>query len=120
MLRRVAQFAAIVLVLTVVALPVTACMVADRQMTAEEHKCCEKMAHSCETAAMPSSHSCCQHPVSRHAVTAAKIQSGDLGSITAMRTEAVSPLLPQVVRGAANAVETPPESPPKAINVLKI
>src|SRR5205809_4298818 len=120
MLQRVAQSVAIILVLSVVAMPVTACIVADRQMTAEEHKCCEKMAPRCETEVMPSSHSCCRHPVSRHAVTAANIQSGDLGSTTPALTEAVSPVLRQVVQGAAIAVESPPESPPELINVLRI
>ena len=75
MLRRVSQFVSIVLSIIVFALPISACLTPAAEMTTEQRECCEKMAGRCEMSAMPSSHSCCQHPTSREAATASKIQS---------------------------------------------
>jgi len=68
MLHRTSQFASIALSVIVFALPLSACLTPAAQMSKEQRECCQEMAGQCETSVMPSSHSCCQHPVSHHAV----------------------------------------------------
>jgi hypothetical protein len=120
MLRRFSQFAAVVLVVAVVAMPLMACMVPDREMTAEEHECCKKMAQDCESSAMPASHSCCQHPVARHVVNVSRIRSGDFAiSAVALVQADLAPLVERAPH-LPSTFESPPESPPKLSTVLRI
>ena len=79
MVRRASQFVSIALSIIVVALPLLACLTSFAEMSPEQRECCEKMAGRCEMSVMPSSHSCCQHPVSPHTATASRIQSSDFG-----------------------------------------
>lgn len=119
MLRRASQFAAVVLVIVVAALPVAACMVPEGQMTAAEHQCCQKMANNCETVGMPSSHSCCQHPASQQTGRASKIEAAGAAPMAAVQVElGLAPL--QVVSRLSNRIESPPESPPPGVAVLRI
>ena len=119
-LRSVSQFVSIALSITVFVLPISACLTPAAEMTTEQRECCEKMAGRCETSVMPSSHSCCQHPVSRQALTASKIQRSDFGLAVVVLREAAS-LLPQVItRGSATSFESPPEGPPQVVTVLRI
>src|SRR5215469_18086477 len=120
MLYRASQFAAVLLIIAVIAAPVMACMVPDRQMTADEQSCCKKMAHDCESSAMPASHSCCQHPVVRHTANITSIRTGDIALCVAALVE--TPFRPAISmrRSATHAVESPPESPPKIRTVLRI
>src|SRR5215467_13377519 len=113
MLHRASQFAAIILIVAMAASPLMACMVSPRQMTAEEQACCKKMAHSCESAVMPNSHSCCQHPVSGHTANLSSIRTVDLQfSPTALVETHFTPAVP-LTRGTLNQFESPPESPLK-------
>ena len=118
MLRRGSQFAAIVLIIAVVAMPVMACIVPARQMTAEEQACCKKMAHACESSVMPASHSCCQHPASQHPVNVSSTRTSSYivceGSLEATFT------IPTSSRLFVTTFESPPEKPLKISSVLRI
>lgn len=120
MLRRTAQFVSVVLSAVVLAVPISACLTPSADMSMEQRECCEKMAGRCEISVMPSSHSCCQHPVSRHAVAASRVQSSDFSSAITMLAEAPA-LLPRPMIGtAACTFRSPPESPPESVSVLRI
>ena len=120
MVRRASQFVSIALSIIVVALPLLACLTSFAEMSPEQRECCERMAGRCEMSAMPSSHSCCQHPVSPHTATASRIQSSDFGSAITMLAEPPSLLARPMIGIAANTFESPPESPPQSVNVLRI
>jgi hypothetical protein len=102
------------------AMPVMACLVPDGQMTAEEHNCCQKMAHTCEAGVMPSSHSCCRHPVSHQDISVSKMQTGDLFLLTATIAETLTSPALVTINGIPRIFESPPESPPQTITVLRI
>ncbi len=53
MVRRVAQFVAVVTAVVTLAIPLLACLAPAVTMTAEERECCQKMAASCENSASP-------------------------------------------------------------------
>jgi hypothetical protein len=119
MLRRTSQFAAVLLIMAVAAMPVIACVVPERQMTAEEQSCCKKMANDCESSAMPASHSCCQHPGARHTANITGIRTGDISLCLASLVETpFSPVIP--IGGNANPFGSLPESPPKISTILRI
>ena len=119
-LRRVSQFVAIALAIVIPALPLSACLTSAAKVSAEQRECCQKMAGRCETSVMPSSHSCCQHPVSRQDMATSIVQRNDAGSAVAVLAEGV-PVLPQlIVRSSSTSFESPPESPPQIVNVLRI
>jgi len=92
MLSKGSKFVALVLMPVLFGLPLAACVTPGRAMTEEEHNCCVKMASHCESSVMPSSHSCCQHPVSRQVIIASKVRSGDLGCGSALLCEVALPL----------------------------
>lgn len=121
MVRRASQFVSIALSIIVVALPLLACLTSFAEMSPEQRECCEKMAGRCEMSVMPSSHSCCQHPVSPHTATASRMQSSDFGLAITMLAEDFSSLLRRPMIGiAVSTFESPPESPPQSVNVLRI
>ena len=59
-MRRSAAIAFALLALCWTAAPLLACMVPEREMTAEERECCTHMLEMCGSAHMPQSHSCCK------------------------------------------------------------
>jgi len=119
-LGRASQFVAIGLAIVILALPLSACLTPAAKESVEQRECCQKMAGRCETSVMPSSHSCCQHPVSRQAVTVSKVQRNDAGSAVVMLAEAVPALLQLIATSSSTSFESPPESPPQIVNVLRI
>ena len=119
MVRRAAQFVAIALSFVILALPLSACLTSAANVSQEQRECCQKMAGRCETSVMPSSHSCCQHPVSRQAIVVSKVQRNDAGSAVAMLAES-APALQLIVWSSSPSFESPPESPPQILNVLRI
>ena len=119
-MRRVSQFVSIALSIIVIARPLLACLTSFGEMSPEQRECCEKMAGRCEMSVMPSSHSCCQHPVSPHTATASRIQSSDFGFAITMLAEAPSPLARPMVGITVSIFESPPESPPQSVNILRI
>jgi hypothetical protein len=120
MLRKVSQFASIALSVIVFALPLSECLTPAAKMSAEERECCRKMAGRCEASVMQSSHSCCQHPASPQSVTASKIQKNDFGPAVAMPIGATFHLPRTIARSSAATFESPPDSPPQMITVLRI
>src|SRR6266567_7390953 len=118
MLRKASQFVAIGLAIIIPALPLSACLTSAANVSQEQRECCQKMAGRCETSVMPSSHSCCQHPVSRQDMATSKVQRNDAGSAVAMLADGV-PVLPQLIvqSSRSNSFESPPESPPQIVNV---
>jgi hypothetical protein len=119
MLRRASQFATVLLVIAMAAMPVMACMVPDRQMTAEEQSCCKKMAHNCESSVMPASHSCCQHPVSQHAASASSLRTDyPVHSLAVVESTFIPSIL--ATHRVGSSFESPPESPLKISSVLRI
>ena len=120
MVRRASQFVSIALSIVTVALPLLACLTSFAEMSPEQRECCEKMAGRCEMSVMPSSHSCCQHPVSPHTATASRIQNSDFGLAITMLAEAPSPLARPMIGIAVSTFESPPESPPQIVAVLRI
>ena len=119
-LRRVSQFAAVVLVVAVVAMPLMACMVPDREMKAEERDCCKKMARDCESPAMATPHSCCQHPIARHVVSVSRVRGADLLLSPVALVKAYLPLSLEATRRLTFTSESPPESPAGTSTVLRI
>ena len=120
MLPRSSQFVAIALAVVIPALPLSACLTSAANVSQEQRECCQKMAGRCETSVMPSSHSCCQHPVSRQDMATSKVQRNDAGSAVAMVAEGVLALPQLIVRSSSTSFESPPESPPQIVNVLRI
>jgi len=120
MLRRAAQFAVVFLIVGLVAMPVMACMVQEREMTAEEHNCCKKMAHACESSAMPASHSCCQHPVLRQVASVSKIWTGDFELAPSALVHAPFTLSSPQAHSDIVGFNSPPGSPPQISTVLRI
>ncbi len=120
MVRKASQFVSIALSIIVVALPLLACLTSFAEMSPEQRECCEKMAGRCEMSVMPSSHSCCQHPVSPHTATTSRMQSSDFGLAITMLAEAPSPFARPMIGIAVSTFGSPPESPPQSVTVLRI
>jgi len=120
MLQRLAQIVAVALAVIIVALPLSVCLASTAKMSVEQRECCQKMAGRCETSVMPSSHSCCQHPVSQGTATVARIQRNDFGSAVPVMGGFASSLPRIITHSSIILFESPPESPPQIINVLRI
>jgi len=120
MLARASQFVAVILSVAMLAVPLSACLTPVGQMSEEEQECCLKMAESCETSMMPSSHPCCQHSVSHQAVADLKIQRNDFSPAVGAQMMAASPMLRTIPRNNASSFESPPEGPPQIVTVLRI
>src|SRR5215469_6500965 len=111
MLHRASQIAAVFLIVGVVTMPVMTCMVPEKGMTTEEHNCCNKMAHACESSSMPASHTCCQHPVLRHVASVSKIWTGDGELAPAALIHATFTLSNPQAHSVIVGFKSPPESP---------
>ena len=120
MLHKMSQLVSIVLAVVILVLPLSACLTPAAKMSLEARECCQKMAGHCETSVMPSSHSCCQHPVSHQAVIASKIQRNDFGPAVAALMVAAPPMPRIITRSSANSFESPPVSPAQTVTVLRI
>jgi hypothetical protein len=120
MVRRALQFVSIALSIIVIALPLLACLISVAEISPEQRECCKKMAGRCELSAIPSSHSCCQHPVSQQTAVASKVQRHDCGLVVAVLVEVASSLPRIISRGSATSFESPPEASPQLKTVLRI
>lgn len=124
-MRSFRQLGALLLLLVSYVAPVMACTLPDAQMTAQERACCRMMKNDCGDMDMGgSSHGCCQK-VS---------QTADLNAVQAERVAfhpavfvAVWALTAPLVYPASTAHvwaqqpdDSPPESPPTSISVLRI
>jgi len=89
-------------------------------MTEAEHDCCMKMASTCESSAMPMSHSCCKHAVSHQVAALSKIWRGDT-AVPAVLVSEIAPAFPLSLRlRDLYSSDSPPGSPPKLSTVLRI
>jgi hypothetical protein len=118
------QFAVLVLLLVSCVAPAMACMVPDGAMSAHERACCRMMKNQCGQMEMPASHGCCQktplgvhdnaldtkvtnfHPVAAPVVWSAAFELVDPTSAVADWVE--------------RSDDSPPDSPPSTISILRI
>ena len=118
------QFGIVVLLLGSYLTPAMACMVSNVQMNAEERVCCRAMKNQCEQMGMSMSHDCCQkiprsaqdNALDTKAVTYHPVA---VAVIWLSATEWLN-LNPIVKRLAEEADNSPPQSPPSSISVLRI
>jgi hypothetical protein len=122
--RILRQFGVLVLLLVSCVAPAMACMVPDAQMNTEERACCRMMKNQCGQMEMPSSHGCCQkaplgvrdnaldtkatnfHPVATPVVWLAAFE-------LVIPTSAVAGWVER-------SDDSPPDSPPSTISILRI
>jgi len=113
------KFAALLLLLFVLAVPLVTCGLPGVQMTRQESECCQHMADMCGSASMQDSHSCCKkvsltdesflltaawHAVSLQVSPSATIEDSMLAFGVA----------------ATQRMAVPPESPPASNAILRI
>ena len=124
MVKWTGKLAVLVMVISVWASPLMACMTPDALLTDEERECCKSVADDCGHMDMPASHSCCE-VVTRQ--VGSYLISSRFPSI--QPAPAVALFVVVVVNPAtANAMvasspvhgQSPPVSPPDTISVLRI
>lgn len=123
-MRAFRQLGALILLLVTCLAPAMACMVPGVEMSAQEHACCRTMKNQCGQMGMPASHGCCQKaPSSVHdnALTT-KIVVLSPVAITAIRLTAHEVLRTAsvVVGWVGHPNDSPPESPPPTVSILRI
>ena len=123
-MKSLRQFGVLVLLLVSCLAPAMACMVPDGAMSAQERACCRMMKNQCGQMEMPASHGCCQktplgvrdnaldtkvttfHPIAAPIVWLAAF-------------ELVNPTS-SVTGWVEHLEDSPPQSPPSSIPVLRI
>lgn len=111
----------VLLAVLVFGTPMMACLSPDAQLTPEERKCCQQMGSMCGRSGMPSSHSCCKtvvRPIDDANATKA-ISTVPFIAIEAFPT-AITAELPRLLSPDPQSFESPPESPPAQITILRI
>jgi hypothetical protein len=123
-MRSVSQFAVVVLLLVSYLTPAMACMISDVQMTREERACCRTMKNQCGQMEMPASHGCCQKtPQSAHDNALDTKTVTDHPVVVAMVWLTVAESLHSTVVAAGwveHSDDSPPQSPPNSISILRI
>ena len=123
-MRSIGQFAVVVLLLVSYLTPAMACMISDVQMTAEERACCRTMKNQCGQMEMPASHGCCQKtPQSAHdnALDTKAVTYHPVDIATAWLTVAEQFQPTPIIAGwVEHSDDSPPQSPPNSISVLRI
>ncbi len=118
------QFGVLVLLLVSCLAPAMACVVPSAEMSAEEHACCRMMKSQCGQMAMPASHRCCEKTppsvhenaldtktATFHPVVITVIWLGALGLVSPTTT---------VAGWVEHPDNSPPQSPPSTISILRI
>lgn len=124
MVKWTGKLAVLVVVMSVWASPLMACMVPDVLLTDAERECCKSMNDDCGQLAMPSSHSCCKVVVRQsdsYLINSRFLTNHPLPAVTLFVAVDGNP-------STANAVMTrspfhgpsPPVSPPDNISILRI
>ncbi len=117
------QFGVLVLLLLSCVAPAMACMLPDAQMNTEERACCRTMKNQCGQMEMPASHGCCQKtPLGVHD-NALDTKATNFHSVAApVVWLAVFELVnSSAVTGRAEHLDdSPPQSPPSTISILRI
>jgi hypothetical protein len=124
MVKWTCKIAVLVLVLSVWASPLMACMLPDAVLTVEERECCKSMADDCGGMAMPASHSCCKvvvrqadaYLINSRFPTVHSVTSVTLFVFTIEHSLPATPLQANTMF----AGHSPPISPPETISILRI
>jgi hypothetical protein len=124
MVKWISKLAVAVLVVSVWASPVMACMLPEADLTGEELECCKSMADDCGRMAMPASHSCCKsvvrqadaYLINSRFPTVHSVNSVTLFVSTREHSLPATPLQANIMF----AGHSPPTPPPEAIAILRI
>lgn len=117
------QLGVLVLLAATFVSPAMACLTPSAHMTAEERACCRMMHNQCVPMGMSASHSCCQNAARTiYAVPATKADSLHAVAIPISRlaaSELLNPLSPWT-GWVEHHDDSPPQSPPSTISILRI
>jgi len=124
MVKWTRKLAVLVLVVSVWASPLMACMLPDADLTVEERECCKSMADDCGQMAMPASHSCCKvvvRQVDSYLSNSRFPTVHSVSSVTLFVSTVEDPLPASPLRdNTIFASHSPPASPPETISILRI
>ena len=125
-MKAVRQFALMLAILLPLVAPAMACALPNSDLTPIERACCKQMKGQCGSMAMPASHGCCHKevPTASHWNAAVQVKAANL-QIDLSTVAGLSPaiLVPFHVVQSDYAPwhgNTPPQSPPSAISILRI
>jgi hypothetical protein len=124
MVKWTGKLAVLVMVISVWASPVMACMVPDALLTDEERECCKNMANDCGRTEMPASHSCCKvvtRQIDSYLINSRFPTVHPAPAVTLFIAEDVNPSTANaMVASFAFRGHSPPVSPPHSISILRI
>jgi len=124
MVKWTSKFAVLVLVASVWASPLMACMLPDADLRGEERECCKSMADDCGQMAMPASHSCCKvvvQQVDSYLSNSRFPTVHSVSSVTLFVSTVEDPLPASPLRAnTLFAGHSPPASPLETISILRI
>lgn len=111
--------------LSLLSVPIVACLSSGSALSSEEQECCRKMAEGCGEMQMPSSHSCCTTTTVRQAFpylassrSSVSVAREPLAVLPVVKASLAADRIPHD-RVYLNT-HAPPESPPGSISVLRI
>jgi hypothetical protein len=124
MVKWTSKLAVLVLVVSVWASPLMACMLPDADLTVEERECCKNMADDCGQIDMPASHSCCKVVVRQadsYLVNSRFPTIHSVSSVTLFVAVLEGPLpVGPLQTNTMFAGHSPPTSPPETISIVRI
>ena len=123
-MKALRQFGVLVLLLVSCVAPAMACMVPNATMSAQERACCRQMKNQCGQMEMPASHGCCQKTPPGVRDNALDTKSMDFHPVAApvvwlAAFELVNPTS-AVAEWFELSNDSPPNSPPSTISILRI
>ena len=123
-MKSLRQFGVLVLLLVSCLAPAVACMVPDGAMSAQERACCRMMKNQCGQMEMPASHGCCQKtPLGvRDNALDTKVTTFHPIAVPIVWLAAFELVNPasSVAGWVEHLEDSPPQSPPSSIPVLRI
>ena len=123
-MKSLRQFGVLVLLLVSCLAPAMACMVPDGAMSAQERACCRMMKNQCGQMEMPASHGCCQKtPLGvRDNALDTKVTTFHPIAVPIVWLAAFELVNPasSVAGWVEHLEDSPPQSPPSSISVLRI
>jgi hypothetical protein len=118
------QFGVLILLLVSCMAPAMACMVPDAQMNTEERACCRMMKNQCGQMEMPASHGCCHKTPLGVRDNALDTRATNFHPVAAPVVWLAAFELLNPTSAVAGWVErsndSPPNSPPSTISILRI
>ena len=124
MLKWAGKLAVMILVVSLWAWPLMACMLPDAFLTVEERECCKSMADDCGQMDMPSSHSCCKVVVRQADPCVVKSRFQTVPSLSGVSLCGASTEHPLGINTtparAVFAGHSPPVTPPETVSILRI